>query len=196
MSTTTVGGIELTGLLGGLTIIDKPATSLPQDLATALPELNAKLLGATYIPIRYMATQVVNGVNHYLLCKDIRATKDKDVSIVVLVVNIPPGSVGGKNASIVRIVEEETNVPEEIRLVFDKAVKQLMGVGYKLLVYVGKQVVKGINYHFICESKVLYPGAEPKAVHLVINEFQDQTSIVSITPITSSSESFLGTPLD
>ena len=195
MATATLGGIELAGLLGGLTIIDKPVSSLPQDLASALPELNAKLLGATYIPIRYMATQVVNGINHFVLCKDIRATKDKDTSIVVLVVNIPPGSVGGKNASIVRIIEEETNVPEEIRLIFEKATKQLMGVGYKMLIYVGSQVVKGTNYHFVCESRVLYPGAEPKAVHLVINDFQGQTSISSITPITNSSESFMGTPL-
>lgn len=43
MATATLGGIELAGLLGGLTIIDKPVSSLPQDLASALPELNAKL---------------------------------------------------------------------------------------------------------------------------------------------------------
>ncbi len=193
---TTVGGIEFSGLLGGLTIIDKPVTSLPQDLASALPNLNASLLGATYVPIRYLATQVVNGTNHYVLSKDIRATKDKDTSIVVLVINMPPGSIGGKNAQIVRIIEEETNVPEDIKLIFEKATKQLIGVGYKMLLFVGTQVVKGINYHFVCESRVLYPGAEPKAVHLIVNEFQGQVSVVSITPITSSSDSFLGTPID
>ena len=178
---TTVGGIEFSGLLGGLTIIDKPVTSLPQDLASALPNLNASLLGATYVPIRYLATQVVNGTNHYILSKDIRATKDKDTSIVVLVVNMPPGSVGGKNASIVRIIDEETNVPEDVKLIFEKATKQLTGVGYKMLLFAGTQVVKGINYHFVCESRVLYPGAEPKAVHLVINDFSAHNRIAALT---------------
>jgi hypothetical protein len=179
----TAGGIEYQGLIGGLTILDKPVTSLPQDLASALTSLNAGLLGATYVPLRYIGTQVVNGVNHYLLAKDIRATKDKDTSIVIMVINIPPGSVGGKGATLVKIIEEETDVPAAIRAIFEKATRQLIGVDYKMLLFIGSQVVKGINYHFICQAKVVYPGAEPKVVRLVINEFQNEISVVSITPI-------------
>jgi hypothetical protein len=57
------GGIEFEGLLGGIRIINKPATSLPQDLATAIGEINEGLLGATYVPLWIIGDQIVNGIN-------------------------------------------------------------------------------------------------------------------------------------
>lgn len=86
------GGIELGGTLGGFEIINQPANKLPQDLASAIGIVNSEpLLGATYNPIWLWGKQLVNGVNYLFIAEDIRSTKNKDKSIVGLIINIPPG---------------------------------------------------------------------------------------------------------
>ena len=56
------GGIELGGALGGYEIINKPASTLPQDLASAISVVNAGKLGATYDPLWLVGKQLVNGM--------------------------------------------------------------------------------------------------------------------------------------
>ena len=180
-----LGGLELNPALGGLEIINQPATSVPQDLATAFGEINEGLLGATYVPIWVVGKQVVNGVNYYVIAKEIRATKDKDTLIVTMVINIPPVQSDGtqEKASVVKIVEE-ADLPTELELVF-KAGTNVCGVSYTPLAYIGKQVVKGINYYFIAQAKVIYPGAEPYAAFVCINVFEGNATLQYVTPITN-----------
>ena len=180
-----LGGIELEGLFGGIELINKPADKLPQDLASAFGNINAGLLGATYTPIWYVGTQVVNGINHILVCKEIRSTKDKDTCIVVLVINIPPNSIGGKGAKLVQIIEE-ADLPQDVYANFKKATQMLLGVSYKPVAYVGKQVVRGMNYFIICDACPIYPGAQSHAVLFVFNVFENEVSVVSVTPIPDS----------
>lgn len=184
MSNTT-GGIELNPVFAGLEVINKPATSMPQDLATAFAEVNENLLGATYVPIWIVGKQLVKGWNYYVIAKEIRATKDKDVLIVNLVINVPPVNSDGTRdkAEIVKIIEE-ADLPLDLEIIF-KAATSVAGVSYKPLAYVGKQVVKGMNYYFIAQAQVIYPGAEPYAVYICINTFEGHSSIVSITPLTN-----------
>jgi hypothetical protein len=193
-----VGTIDFNdgGALGGWDIVNVPATSLPEELATAIGAINSEIVGATYIPIWYVGKQVVNGTNYYLVCKEVRATKDHDTMIVGLIINIPAGDITGKDASIVRIVEE-ADLTGEAEIAFKMATKSLMGVEYKPIIYIGSQVVKGKNYYYLCEAKVIYPGAEPYAVVLCVNGFQGQYTVVSVTPVPDSSEnvSILGAPL-
>lgn len=174
------GGIELGGAFGGYEIVNEPADKLPQDLATAIGNVNSGLLGATYQPIWYVGHQLVNGTNHFLICKEIRSTKDKNTSIVGLVVNIPPGTIDGEGASVVEIIEEAKLSPE-IQAAFETAEKQLVGVSYKPIAYVGSQVVRGVNHFIICQAKGIYPGAEPYPVVMVINIFDGNVSIVNIS---------------
>jgi hypothetical protein len=162
------GGIELAGPLGGYQIVNQPATSLPQDLATAIGVVNSGILGATYQPVWYVGKQVVNGINHFLLAEQIRTTKDQDKFIVGLVINIPAGDFTGEKATIVRIIEQE-DLPAEVQDAYDATIGELLGVNYKPLMYIGKQVVNGINHYILCSAIGVYPGAEPYAVVVSIN---------------------------
>lgn len=179
------GDIELGGTFGGYEIINQPANKLPQDLASAVGIVNSNpLLGATYNPIWLWGKQLVNGVNYLFIAEDIRTTKNKDKSIVGLVINIPPGegAIKGEGAKIVRVIESE-KLSDDVGLAFDEVVKELKGVSYKPVAYFGKQIVRGENHYILCESKVIYPNAQPRAVILCINIFDEKPSVVSITPI-------------
>jgi len=181
------GEIELGSTLGGYEIINCSASKLPQDLASAIGIVNSKpLLGATYNPIWYVGKQTVNGVNHLFIAEDIRTTKNKDKSIVGLVINIPPGegSIRGEGANIVKIIESE-ELNEEVRIAFETATKNLCGVGYKPVVYIGKKIVRGVNHYIVCEAKGIYPNAQPYAVVLCLNIFEGNVSVEGIAPIKS-----------
>lgn len=179
------GEIELGKTFGGYEIINQPADKLPQDLASAISIVNSNpLLGATYNPIWLWGKQLVNGVNYLLIAEDIRTTKNKDKSIVGLIINIPPGegAIKGEGAKIVRVIETE-KLSEEVELAFAEVTKELKGMSYKPVMYLGKQIVKGENHYILCESKVIYPDAQPRAVVLGINIFEGKSSIVGIVPI-------------
>ena len=179
------GGIELGETFGGYEIVNVPADKLPQDAASAVSAANSNpLLGATYNPIWYWGKQTVNGVNHLFVAEDIRSTKNKDKSIVGLVINVPPGegSIRGEGAKIVRVIDGE-KLKEEVEIAFQEVVKELKGMSYKPVMYIGKQIVRGENHYILCEVKVIYPGAQPQAVILAINIFEGKSSVAGILPI-------------
>lgn len=187
------GGIELGGVLGGYEIVNIPANKLPQDAASAMGVANsAPLLGATYNPIWYVGKQLVNGTNYLFIAEDIRTTKNKDKSIVGLVINVPPGehAMQGEGAKVVRIIESEELSPE-VQAAFSTVEKGLVGVSYKPVMYIGSQVVRGVNHFIVCEAKTIYPGAQPYAVVLCVNIFEGKTSLVGIAPISSNEKETL-----
>lgn len=173
------GGIELGENFGGYEIVNASANSLPQDAASAVSAANSNpLLGATYNPIWYVGKQLVNGTNHLFIAEDIRSTKNKDKSIVGLVINVPPG----EGAKVVRVIDGE-KLKEEVEIAFQEVVKELKSMSYKPVMYLGKQVVRGENHYILCEAKVIYPGAQPQAVILAINIFEGKSSVAGILPI-------------
>ena len=184
------GEIELGKTFGGYEIINKPADKLPQDLTSAIGIVNSNpLLGATYNPLWLWGKQVVNGVNYFFIAEDIRTTKDKDKSIVGLIINIPPGegAIKGEGAKIVRVIDSE-KLTETVELAFNEVIKELRGLSYKPVAYIGKQVVRGENHYILCEAKVIYPGAQPRAVVLGINIFEGKPSVSCIIPIGTATD--------
>lgn len=186
------GGIELGGEFGGYEIINEPANSLPQAVASAVGIVNSGILGATYLPIWYVGKQVVNGINHFLICEQVRATKNKDKGIVGLVINIPPGegAMKGEGASVVKIIEEE-KLPADVRAAFETAAKSLVGVSYKAVAYIGRQVVRGVNHYIMCEGRAIYPGAEPFAAVMAVNVFEGNVSVVGVAPVKANGDKAL-----
>lgn len=183
------GGIELGGELGGYEILNIPCTSLPQEIASAICVVNSNpLLGATYNPIWLVGRQVVNGTNYLFIAEDIRATKNKDKSIVGLVINVPPGegSFKGENAEVVRVIDS-VELDSELRVAFEKLTesKEFTGISLKPVIYIGKQITRGGTYYIVCESKAIYPNAQPRAVIVGINLFNGEYSLDSILPIGS-----------
>ena len=174
-----LGGIEFGDRLGGHTIVNQPATMMPQELATAIGVINSLNYGATYDPIWYVSNQVVNGTNYVLVTRQVRSTKDQDTMICGLIINIPPGSFDGKGAKIIEVIEE-AKLDENVETAFKEAQKQLTGVTYKPVLYIGQQVVRGFNYHIACQALGNYPGAHPYAVILVVNSFGGKYTVVAV----------------
>ena len=54
----------------------------------------------------------------------------------------------------------------------------IVGAGYKPLVYVGEQVVKGVNHWFIAEQTLITAEPERHIVKLAVNEFNGEYKIV------------------
>ena len=187
MSATKFGEIELGGTFGGYEIINQPADKIPQDIASAIGVVNSNpILGATYNPLWLWGKQLVNGVNYLVIAEDIRITKNKDKSIVGLIINIPQGDGAskGEGAKVVRVIDNE-KLREDVELAFAEVTKELKGMSYKPVMYIGKQTVRGENHYILCEAKVIYPGAQPYAVIVGINIFDNKSSVVGILPMRS-----------
>ena len=191
-----VGAIDYGPSLGGWDIKNIPVTSLPEDVASALGGINELgVLGATFEPIWYVGSQVVNGTNHKIICRETRTTRYHEQVIVAVTINIPAGSIGGEGATIVSIEEEADLAPEE-KVVFEAATSKLIGVDYTPVVFIGTQIVKGKNYYFICQAKQPYPGAVPYAVTMTVNVFGCGATVTQVSPIAEPEKSCgLGAPL-
>lgn len=66
-----------------------------------------------------------------------------------------------------------SEVTDELRKVFDKAFEGFTGSNVTPIAYLGSQVVAGMNHCFLCQSTVIYPGAEPHYVLVYVYEALD-----------------------
>ena len=178
-----VGTITNSKLLGGWTLKLERADKLPQALASAFTKLFADRLGGSYNPLYYVGTQQVNGINHKLIVertKQVSGGKTiKDFAVVTI--NIPAGDFKAEAAT--KVSEEDATdfvLRDEIEKGVKKALADFTGANHKPILELGEQVVKGIDYHFICESKGSYPNAEPYLTRVAINNFQDNWTIDQI----------------
>ena len=73
-----VGNIQLENFKG--------LTSMPQKAASAFSAVD-KLIGAKYVPLVYVGSQLVHGVNYYFIAEQTLMTAGKERNIVVLCVN-------------------------------------------------------------------------------------------------------------
>lgn len=64
----------------------KGLTQMPQKAASAWGAVE-KLIGAKYLPLVYVGSQVVKGVNYYFIAKQTLMTADREENIVALCVN-------------------------------------------------------------------------------------------------------------
>lgn len=171
-----LGSITFGGDFGGWELIN--SDKLPQDVASGFYSAQDSYVGAKFTPIWYVAKQMVNGFNHLLIAEETRATASADKRIVALTLYIPIGDIGGKKAKIIKVVDsDKPQIPEDVKTLFDKAVKGLTGAGHKPVIYVGSQIVKGINFYIINESRTIVTNAKPYASVATLNLFNGQPSI-------------------
>lgn len=76
-----------------------------------------------------------------------------------------------------------TSMPQEAATAWYGGVKGLVGAEYRPLLYLGNQVVKGINYFFIAEQTLTTNPPIKRVVKVVINEFQGASEIISVEQI-------------
>ena len=76
------------------------------------------------------------------------------------------------------------DVTSELRMVFDKAFDGSDGSDVTPIVYLGSQIVAGMNHCFLCQSTAVYPGAEPHYVLVYIYESLDGSAeLMNITDL-------------
>lgn len=64
----------------------KGLTSMPQKAASAWGAVE-KLIGAKYVPLLYLGSQIVKGVNYYFVAEQTIMNQNQDRNIVILCVN-------------------------------------------------------------------------------------------------------------
>ena len=80
-------------------------------------------------------------------------------------------------------------LPEKVASGFSEVTRAMMGAKYTPVLYVGTQVVHGMNHMIICKQTLAVQGATEHLVNMVLNQNVDDGSIVgkwsvvSIEPI-------------
>ena len=163
---------ETAALLGGWEKAESPV--ITEEMKALVEKASANLAGAQYIPMAYLGSQVVAGTNHLLLCRTV-STVDPAAVETYMFVKVYEDLEG--NAQITEVIDTgiETNIadlsggwfqaesPEitdEIEELCSKAFEKLLGVDYKPVALLSTQVVAGMNYCILCESTIVYPGAD------------------------------------
>lgn len=70
-----------------------------------------------------------------------------------------------------------TKMPQEAASAWSAA-EGLVGASFKPLVYVGKQIVRGVNHIFIAEETLITATPTKKIVTMAINEFNGVYAVV------------------
>lgn len=173
-----LGGITLGGKYGGYELMNQPATSMPQDLASGFYIAQEGFVGSSFEPLFVVGKQVVNGINYFVIAKQTLVLEKSIKRIVGMVINIPPASIGGKNAKIIDIVTSEVpRIPVEIEKQLKEELLKLVGANNKPIALIGTQVVKGTNYFIVGESIPVVPNAEPHAILITLNIFNEEATL-------------------
>lgn len=81
-------------------------------------------------------------------------------------------------------VSENTEITDEQKALFDKAMEGLLGVNYEPIAFLGSQVVSGTNYCFLCRATVVYPGATVQLALVYIYEnLEGATEVTNIVTL-------------
>ena len=144
----------------------EPAVSpvVPDDVKALLDKALEKMTGAEYTPVAYLGSQVVAGMNHFILCRTSQATQDADeyYSIVTLYADLEGGAeiTDIKGSSVSTNISEMLGswqqsespvIPEDVQKAFDSATETLTGASYEPIALVSTQLVSGMNYCIFCE---------------------------------------------
>ena len=138
--------------------------ALPQKVATAYGRILGSVVGASYIPIAYLGSQVVNGENHAILSEQtmISSNPTKNIVLVILnqrgedfsVVNIERVLEGGMDFGGKQI-NVQTQFPSEAKNALDKALGGFVANNIKPFALLATQVTNGIEFIFASEISLV-----------------------------------------
>ncbi len=164
-----------TEFLAGGWEVNTGSTSIRKNAAAkaAFKKATAELLGVSYQPIAVLGTQAVAGTKYAILCKATPVIPDAapDITIMYIYENvdgtvdidgfhtiISGGDKGGFKANTGKFtIKNKKN--KAVYSTYKKAMKELVGVDYKPVLYLGKQTKSGSSYMILCRSQAVYPNA-------------------------------------
>ena len=167
--------------------IDIKVGTLPEKVATAF--FNVELMGAEYIPIAYIGSQVVNGINHAVLAEQLLTT-GKDTKNVVLMIFNEKG-MDCNLINIERVVESgegmggtvvdvQTDIPKDAMVEFELVLKDFVGSAVKPFALLATQVVKGVDYIFAAEVTLVAETPVKKFAIVTVNTFDHSIKFADI----------------
>ena len=75
-------------LLGGWNIDEMKSVNLPQKAQSAFTAVTGGLVGAEYMPVLYVGSQVVNGTNYCILAVQTIITGTPEKRLVKMIINV------------------------------------------------------------------------------------------------------------
>ena len=178
--------------VGGWTKADSPV--ITEDFKKIFDKALSNLDGVDFTPVAYLASQVVGGINHCVLCKATPVTPNAKTTYAIVYIS---EDLEG-NARITEIVSSnadaqstdvditggwaETETPEmtdEAKTALEKACEALTGAEYKPVALLATQVVAGTNYRIICESRPAVPI--PECGYVIVTVYADLDGNAEIT---------------
>ena len=75
-------------ILGGWNIDEMKGCNLPQKVQSAFTAVTSELVGADYMPVLYVGSQVVNGMNYCVLAKQTIITATPENRLVKMIINV------------------------------------------------------------------------------------------------------------
>ena len=159
---------------------------------TAFKKAVNKLKGSSYTAIAFLAAQVVAGTNYEILCRE-TPTDGCEAHIKIMYIYedlqgnaevtgfktiIGEQLMGGYTANTDKYGLSKN---KEIYTAYKAATKELVGVSYEPVAYLGSQVVAGMNYLVLCRGKVVVPNA--KYSYYLISVYADLEGKISLGEI-------------
>ena len=74
-------------ILGGWNIDEMKGCNLPQKVQSAFTAVTSELVGADYIPVLYVGSQQVNGMNYRVLCLQRLVIPNAEKKIVKMILH-------------------------------------------------------------------------------------------------------------
>lgn len=197
-------GGQLAG--GWMVYADGDAAVLPDEVQTAFDKATEKLTGSEFVPLAYISRQIAERSNYQILCRATEVTADPVPTLQVLVIGQDPeDSVDVLNIAdfdISRYTDSDgadignarldggwevpedytkSELPEEVKAVYEKAIQQVGGSTFTPMAYLGSQVVAGTNYAVLVEGELA--SDDPVSNIHVVTIYEDLEGNVELTNI-------------
>ncbi|MBR2578227.1 MAG: hypothetical protein IKE38_04765 [Erysipelotrichaceae bacterium] len=191
-------------IVGGWEIAEVAREDLTEDEKANFEKAMEVVLGEDYEPVCVIDTQVVSGMNYAYLARRTTVSENPDscFCVVVIYVNLDGEaelkSIADINIDDIQTREDtdeqilggwevtDTGKPgtlgsAEVQESFDKATKELVGVGYNPIQLIARQLVSGNNYIALVRGRAL--GSDDAPELYIMRWYEDLDGNSTVTDI-------------
>jgi len=180
-----------------------PAESpvITDEIRTLVDKAAQNLDGADYEPYAYVASQVVAGTNHLILCKVTPVVPDAVTAYALVTVY---EDLNG-SAEITSVLDSTITAPalsdedyptaggyaepdspvvtDEVKSALVKACETLTGAEYEPVALLASQVVAGMNYKLLCRATPSVVLSDPEVYYTIVTVYADLSGNAEITDV-------------
>lgn len=177
----TESGLEI---VGGWAKADSPV--ITDEFRLVFEKAVSELEGVDYTPVAYLSGQLVAGTNHRILCKATPVVPGANTTYAIVTIYenlegnaeitevLSSNADAGSTEGVIDGGWAETESPEmtdKAEAALEKACETLTGAVYTPVALLATQVVAGMNYRIICESRPSIPS--PERGYVIVTVYAD-----------------------